>query len=116
MEMSYFCLYRSIYTSQYISFAYFASANCMLRNISNLQFQQIVKHPQIMSVETSNLSKTYTYKFFVKNRQTYFYVLQTCRSFNYIYILYQKIVTAFYYTITSKFSIFSKFIQKLVVK
>ena len=116
MEMSYFCLYRSIYTSQYISFAYFASANSMLRNISNLQFQQIVKHPQIASVGIQNLSKTYTYKLLIKILQPYFEVLQSCRCFKCIYIFHQKFVTAFYYTITSKFRIFSKFIQKLVVK
>ncbi len=34
----------------------------------------------------------------------------------YIYILHQKTVTVFWYTITSTFSTFSKFIQKTVEK
>ncbi len=57
------------------SFADLGNANSMLNNISKLQFQHIVKHPQIASVGILNLSKTYTYKIICKNRQTYFYVL-----------------------------------------
>ena len=52
-----------------------ANANSMLNNISKLQFQQMVKHPQIMSVGIPNLLNTYTYKVIVKSCHTYFYVL-----------------------------------------
>jgi hypothetical protein len=67
----------------------------MLNNISKLQIQQILKHPQIASVRTPKLAKTYTYKVIVKSRHTQFYVLETREYFIYIYILHQKIVTAF---------------------
>ena len=56
-------------------YEYLADANSMLNNILKLQFQQILKHPQTMSVETPNLSKTYTYKVIRKMRQSHFYVL-----------------------------------------
>ena len=97
-------------------YADLANATSMLNNISKLQFQQIVEHPQITPFRIQNLSKTYTYNIIVENCQTQFYVLQTCRYFVCIYISHQKIVTAFLLTSTSKFSTFSTFIQKLVVK
>jgi hypothetical protein len=51
------------------------NANSMLDNISKFQFQEILKHPQIMSIGTPKLSKTYTYKVIDKIRHTFFYVL-----------------------------------------
>ena len=54
---------------------YLAHANPMLNNISKLQIQQIVKHPQVASVGTPKLAKTYTYKVIVKSHHTQFYVL-----------------------------------------
>ena len=64
------CILLSIYI-----YTYLANANSMLNNTSKLQFQQILKHPQIMSVGIPNLSKTYTYKIIYKNRHTRFYVV-----------------------------------------
>ena len=51
-------------------YEYLADANSMLNNILKLQFQQILKHPHIVSIGTSNLSKIYTYKTIDKNRHT----------------------------------------------
>ena len=76
-------------------YEYLADANSMLNNISKLQFQQILKHPHIVSIGTSNLSKIYTYKTIDKNRHTHFYLIKTCTYFIYIYILHQKTATAF---------------------
>ncbi len=56
-----------------------ANANPVLNNISKLQIQQILKHPQIASVRTPKLTETYTYKVIVKSCHTHFYVLQNCK-------------------------------------
>ena len=56
-------------------YADLANATSMLNNISKLQFQQIVKHPQIAVVVPPNLLKIYTYKIIGKMCSAYFYVL-----------------------------------------
>ena len=76
-------------------YEYLADANSMLNNILKLQFQQIVKHPHIMSVWIPNFSKTYIYKTIVKSCRACFYVLKTGRCFICIHTLHQKTATAF---------------------
>ena len=104
-----------MYLLVYIT-AILVNSNSMLNNISNLQFQQILKHPQFPSVGIPNLSKTYTHKAIVKMHHIDLHVLQTFTEFICIHYLHHIIATAFSHTITSKFNIFSEIIQKTVVK